>query len=44
MFRKLVVFAITSGLAAKLYKSYSQRQRGGTLSQGSEGGNLRSGL
>lgn len=26
MLKKLLVFAITSGLAAKLYKSYTQKQ------------------
>ena len=28
MFRKLLVFAITSGLAAKLYRSYKSREIG----------------
>ena len=26
MLKKLIVFAITSGLAAKLYKSYTEKQ------------------
>jgi hypothetical protein len=42
MLRKLIAFAITSGLAAKLYKSYSQRKRTGTQAQSSN--SMRSGL
>ncbi|MES2976825.1 MAG: hypothetical protein V4731_00255 [Pseudomonadota bacterium] len=35
MLRKLVVFAITSGLAAKLLRKYTQRNRTTNMSRGS---------
>ena len=41
MFRKLLVFAITSGLAARLYKRYSRKQGGVSASDLDSGGTRR---
>ena len=34
MLRKLIVFAITSGLASKAYRALMNRQRGATVARG----------